>query len=227
MQEGLIMLFRTWKKNPWDRTKKMSKQTMRQIDIGWLWPGIETSQRLVNFIPLSADRDKSNSVCIDHLTMIIYPDTNGLVFANWGLQYDWHSSETVLYLFLLAPFTMCQFFFFYVSSSSFPAFSHPLWLIWLVTELCVLCQSQRDRETYTKVSRELSEPSLFLADETKLIVEVENHKIKLSPTSERQSKLLLSVVYFIQSVYCGFSLSFILSGLLQDVVISHKIRLLP
>lgn len=63
---------------------------------------------------------------------------------------------------------------------------------------------------------------IFTMDEESLIVEVENHRIKHSSWSERQCKLLAIVVFFMISLYHGFSWFHILPKLLWDLMISCK-----
>lgn len=60
---------------------RRGRQTMRQTSGDFGLALKPASDWLISF-RLSAERDKSNGVCIDHLTMIIRPDANGQVIAN-------------------------------------------------------------------------------------------------------------------------------------------------
>ncbi len=78
-----------------------NRQTLGDFDLA-LKPA---SDWLISFC-LSADRDKSNSICIDHLTMIIRCDANG-----WVLARDKDFDRTIVSCFKRALFFVYSFFF--------------------------------------------------------------------------------------------------------------------
>lgn len=87
------MLSAEKQRESWQRDRWTVCQLIRQPDDGWLWSGIETILRLVDFIWLSADWDKPNRVCAAHLAMIICSDSNVLTAAN---DEDLHDEKRLL-----------------------------------------------------------------------------------------------------------------------------------